>query len=67
MENSKEVTIKCVVPKDPYAFVDRKLNTLENMSAECGALLAKVAIKQSRITISHQRHMSFDALTLVRN
>ena len=46
------LSIECIVPPDPYSIIDRKINTLENMSAECGALLAKVAIRQSKITIT---------------
>ena len=60
------LTIEYVVPKDPFHLIDKKINTLENMSAECGALLAKVVIRQSRITATSPQTLSFERLTLVR-
>ena len=33
---------------DRYSRVDRRMVVLENMSAECGALLTKIQIKQYR-------------------
>lgn len=61
------LSIECIVPPDPYSIIDRKINTLENMSAECGALLAKVAIRQSKITITRQQpQFSLRDVTLVR-
>ena len=61
------LSIECIVPPDPYSIIDRKINTLENMSAECGALLAKVAIRQSKITITRQQPvLSLKDVTLVR-
>lgn len=61
------LSIECIVPPDPYSIIDRKINTLENMSAECGALLAKVAIRQSKITITRQQpQLSLRDVTLVR-
>lgn len=59
------IAIEYVVPKDPFQLIDKKINTLENMSAECGALLAKVAIRQSRITATSSQTLSFERLTLV--
>ena len=61
------LSTECIVPPDPYSIIDRKINTLENMSAECGALLAKVAIRQSKITITRQQpQLSLRDVTLVR-
>ena len=59
------ISIEYVVPEDPYKLIDKKINTLENMSAECGALLAKVAIRQSRISATSPQTLSFERLTLV--
>ena len=63
-----DISIEYVVPDHPYKSVDKKLNVLENMSAECGALLAKVHIRQSRISsarVSSSAAMSFKELISV--
>lgn len=60
-----KISIEYVVPEDPYKLIDKRINTLENMSAECGALLAKVAIRQSRISATNAQTISFERLTLV--
>ena len=65
----ESTVVVCDGPADAehnsFRTIDRRMVLLEHMSAECGALLAKVSIKQSRLTGPKPSVLSLDQLTLI--